>query len=375
MAFIFPVSWLPAFNSLFLFVNTLLLCPELFASEGGIPRMLRLYLRALCEEAATTTDGRVSLAVLNDKSFPAAALARYSNGRLGKAIACGRGKRRFSLTALGLGLRSRRIVCGHVRQLFLARTAKFFRPSLDYYLVAHGIEVWRPFGLLERVALRGARRIFCVSDYTCCEIMQNCPGLRAEQLAVLPNAIDPAFPIAASPPRPNAHVIFTLTRLDSTETYKGVDQLIAALPSIRRELPGARLRIAGTGDDLPRLKALAQEHGLADAIEFLGFVQESQLPDEFNACDLFALPSGKEGFGLVFTEAMAHGKPCLGARAGGVPEVITNECGLLVDYGDGPGLSAGCIAALRRTWNVESILDRARYFSYKNFRTRLAALW
>jgi phosphatidyl-myo-inositol dimannoside synthase len=356
-------------------VKTLLLCPELFASEGGIPRMLRLYLRALCEEAAATPDGRVSLAVLNDKNFPATLLARYTNDRLGKIFAGDRDKRRFFLTALGLGVRSRRIVCGHVRQLFIARVAKFFRPSLNYYLVAHGIDVWRSFGPLERMALRGARRIFCVSDYTRREIMKTCPGLRAEQLAVLPNALDPAFPIVAAQPRPNARVIFTLTRLDSTETYKGVDHLIAALPAIREELPGARLRIAGTGDDLPRLQALAQAQDLGDAIEFLGFVEEPRLANEFNACDLFALPSGKEGFGLVFLEAMAHGKPCLGARAGGVPGVITSECGTLVDYGGGDRLAAACVAALRRDWNINAILDRARYFSYENFRTRLAALW
>jgi phosphatidylinositol alpha-1,6-mannosyltransferase len=356
-------------------VKTLLLCPELFASEGGIPRMLRLYLRALCEEAAATPDGRVSLAVLNDREFSPTLLARYTNDRLGKTSASGHNKRPFFLAALGLGVRSQRIVCGHVRQLVIARVAKFFRPSLEYYLVAHGIEVWRPFNPLAHLALRGARRIFCVSDYTRCALMKNCPGLRAEQLAVLPNALDPAFPIVAAPPRPNAHVIFTLTRLDATESYKGVDHLIAALPSIRRELPEVRLRIGGKGDDRPRLEALARAQGMADAIEFLGFVDESQVANEFKACDLFALPSGKEGFGLVFIEAMAHGKPCLGARAGGVPEVITDGCGTLVDYGGGAGLATACIAALRRTWKVETILDRARYFSYENFRTRLAALW
>jgi phosphatidylinositol alpha-1,6-mannosyltransferase len=356
-------------------MTTLLLCPELFASEGGIPHMLRLYLRALCEEAAATPDGRVSLAVLNDKILPPTILTRYTNDRLGKTFAGDRNKRRFFLAALGLGVRSRRIVCGHVRQLFIARIAKFFCPSLNYYLVAHGIDVWRPFGPLERMALRGARRIFCVSDYTRREIMKSCPWLRAEQLAVLPNALDPAFPIVAAPPRPNAHAIFTLTRLDSAESYKGVDHLIAALPAIRDELPGTRLRVAGTGDDLPRLKALAQAQDVADAVEFLGFVEESQLANEFNACDLFALPSGKEGFGLVYLEAMAHGKPCLGARAGGVPEVITNDSGALVDYGGGDRLATACVAALHRSWDINAILDRARYFSYENFRTRLTALW
>ncbi|HTB79818.1 MAG TPA: glycosyltransferase family 4 protein [Opitutaceae bacterium] len=355
-------------------MNTLLLCPEFFASEGGIPRILRLYLRALCEETAAS-GSRVDLVVLNDPLFPPAALARYGHDRLGQAIACHHGKLRFMLAALRLGMRADRIVCGHVRQLFLSRLAKVFRPSLKYYLVAHGIEVWRPFGPLERMALRGAQRIFCVSDFTRRELAKNCPWLRPDQLAVLPNALDPAFVPAVPPSRLRTQVIFTLTRLNAAEAYKGVDHLIMALPLIRRELPNARLRIGGTGDDQPRLQALAKANGAGDAVEFLGFVEESRVRDEFNACDLFALPSEKEGFGLVFLEAMAHGRPCLGARAGGIPEVITEDTGMLVDYGDVPGIAAAIIAAQHRSWNVETILDRARHFSYENFRTRLAALW
>jgi phosphatidyl-myo-inositol dimannoside synthase len=355
-------------------VNTLLLCPELFASEGGIPRILRLYLHALCEEAAAS-GGLVNLVALNDKFLPPAALARYGNDHLGQAVACHRGKLRFLLAALRLGLRADRIVCGHVRQLFFARLAQIFRPALKYYLVAHGIEVWRPFGPLECAALRGAQCIFCVSDFTRRELARNCPGLRPDQLAVLPNALDPVFIPATAPPGPRTHVIFTLTRLSSTDAYKGVDHLIMALPLIRRELPDARLRIGGMGDDRPRLQALAQANDASDAVKFLGFVEESQVADELNACALFALPSEKEGFGLVFLEAMAHGKPCLGARAGGTPEVITADCGLLVDYGDVPGLATAIITAMRRSWNTGAILDRARYFSYGNFRARLAALW
>ncbi len=355
-------------------MNTLLLCPELFASEGGIPRILRLYLRALCEETVAS-GGRVDLVVLNDPLFPPAALARYGNDRLGRSAACRHGKLRFMLSALRLGMRADRIVCGHVRQLFLARLAKILHPSLKYYLVAHGIEVWRPFGPLERMALRGAQRIFCVSDFTRRELAKNCPWLRPEQLAVLPNALDPAFVPAPPPPRPRTQVIFTLTRLNAAEAYKGVDHLIMALPLIRREMSGARLRIGGTGDDQPRLQALAQANGAGDTVEFLGFVEESRVADEFDACDLFALPSEKEGFGLVFLEAMAHGRPCLGARAGGIPEVITEDTGMLVDYNDVPGLAAAVIAALHRSWNTETILDRACHFSYENFRMRLAALW
>ncbi len=95
---------------------------------------------------------------------------------------------------------------------------------------------------------------------------------------------------------------------------------------------------------------------------------------ELRTCRLFALPSKKEGFGLVFLEAMAHGRPCLGASAGGIPEVITPETGVLTAYGDVPGLAAGCIAALQRDWDEAAILARARHFSYSQFRSQLASL-
>ena len=109
-------------------------------------------------------------------------------------------------------------------------------------------------------------------------------------------------------------------------------------------------------------------------MELLGYVDDARLAAELRACRLFALPSKKEGFGLVFLEAMAHGRPCLGARAGGIPEVITPETGALVGYGDVPALAAACAAALRRDWDEAAILARARQFSYSPFRAQLASL-
>jgi glycosyltransferase involved in cell wall biosynthesis len=76
----------------------------------------------------------------------------------------------------------------------------------------------------------------------------------------------------------------------------------------------------------------------------------------------------------VFLEAMANGRPCLGARAGGIPEVITEDSGVLVNYGDIPGIAAASLAALRRTWDEEAILARARHFSYSQFKAHLASL-
>jgi phosphatidylinositol alpha-1,6-mannosyltransferase len=165
-----------------------------------------------------------------------------------------------------------------------------------------------------------------------------------------------------------------VTRLTYNDRYKGVQSMIEAMPAIRAAVPGAILRIIGRGDDLPRLQTLRHKLGLGDAVQFLGFVPDRQLAVELRTCRLFALPSKKEGFGLVFLEAMAHGRPCLGARAGGIPEVITNDTGVLVDYGDVPGIAAASVAALNRPWDEAAILRRALEFSYSPFKERLAKL-
>ena len=341
-------------------MNSLLLAPELFKGEGGIARILRLYLKALCELAAE--GDAVRLASLNDGAVDAGELGRYSGARLVEWRGCAGSKASFCASALRMGLRSDRIVCGHVAQLPLAWAAARLRPRLPYYLVAHGIEVWRPFSALERIALGGARGVWCVSEFTRSRLLEHCPVPR-QRTAVVPNALDPFLEapspagVPAGPP-----VILAVSRISVADGYKGIEHLIAAMPAVLGEIPGARLRIVGRGD------------GLGGAVEFAGYRSDSELAGEFARCRLFALPSQKEGFGLVYLEAMAHGRPCLGARAGGAPEVITSETGTLVEYGDVPGIAAALVASLRREWRTGPILERARMFSYARFKDRLASL-
>ncbi|MBI5771129.1 MAG: asparagine synthase (glutamine-hydrolyzing) [Verrucomicrobia bacterium] len=352
--------------------RTLLLAPEIFASEGGIARILQAYLKALCDLAPP--DGAVRLLALNDPAISSSDLRRSANDRLEDWFACSRDKTRFVRAALRLSRGCDRLICGHVAQLPIAWLVKRLRPRLRYFLVAHGIEVWRPFNFSERVALRGAERILCVSDFTRGELLRHCP-LPAGRAVVLPNALDPCCTIA--PGRSLAEcppVILVVTRLSAADRYKGVDSMIEAMPAIRAAIPAAQLRIVGRGDDLSRLQALRARLGLANAVEFLGYVDDNRLDHEFHHCRLFALPSGKEGFGLVFLEAMARGRPCLGARAGGVPEVITPETGVLVDYGDVPGIAAACTSSLARAWSEPAILARAGDFSFSKFTARLAEL-
>jgi glycosyltransferase involved in cell wall biosynthesis len=353
-------------------LNSLLLTPDLFSGDGGIARILRLYLKAMCELSGESDS--VRLVSLNDRVLDSTDKRRYSNGRLVEWEVCSRSKVEFCEAALRMGLRSERIVCGHIAQLPLALALSRLWPGKSYYLVAHGIEVWRPFTFLERLALRRARRILCVSEFTRGQLLDNCriaPG----RAVILPNALDPGLdpppPIGAAGSQP---LILSVSRLSVADSYKGIDHLIDAMPAVRREIPQARLRIVGRGDALPSLQARARALNLGDAIEFAGYIGDSELHGEFMRCRLFALPSQKEGFGLVYLEAMAHGRPSLGASSGGVPEVITPDTGVLVGYGDVPGIAAAIVGALRRDWPVEPLLERARMFSYLRFKERFASL-
>lgn len=356
-------------------MRTLLLAPELFLHEGGIARIMRLYLKALCELAAP--GDKVDAIVLNDQPGRDPRLPRYTTTALGEIVGCARSKRRFITTTLRLAQDADRLVCSHLHQLSIAWLARLANRRLRYYLVAHGIEVWRPYTRLERRALLGAERILCISEYTRRQMLRFFPALRPERLVVVPNTLDPHFApelndrVSQAPfalPR-----ILTVGRLSSDDAYKGFDTLIEAMPLLRKEHPAARLRIVGKGDDLPRLTALAQRLGVGGSVDFLGPVSDEDLRAEYAACDLFALPSRKEGFGLVYLEAMTYGKPCLGARAGGTPEVITPAVGELVDYGNLFDLAAAVADLIRHPRESGVVRRHADSFAFPLFTRRLAA--
>lgn len=356
-------------------MNYLLLSPEMFLAEGGIARIMRLYLKALGELAGPA--GRIDSLVLNDRPGRDERLGRYTDERLGEHLGCDRSKLKFVRETIRLGRRADLLVCGHLHHLVIARLARVLNPRLNYCLVAHGIEVWRPYGWLEKWALSGAHRILAVSEYTRHQLLRFHPGLDPARVVVVPNTLDPYFSardhVTPSATPFAAPRLLTVSRLLSTDTYKGVDTLIEALPQVRREFPLARLRVVGTGDDAPRLQALAARLGVAGAVDFLGAVSDEVLRAEYAACDLFALPSRKEGFGLVYLEAMTYGKSCLGARAGGAPEVIDDTVGALADYGNIPDLAAAVADLVRHPRDSEVVRRHADSFAFPAFARRLAA--
>ncbi|HTK61368.1 MAG TPA: glycosyltransferase family 4 protein [Pseudonocardia sp.] len=123
---------------------------------------------------------------------------------------------------------------------------------------------------------------------------------------------------------------------------KGQDALIAALPEIRRRVPGAALLLVGDGPYGDRLRRSAADLGVADHVVFTGAVRWDELPAHHNVGDVFALPCrtrGRgldvEGLGIVLLEAAATGLPVVAGRSGGAPETVRpGHTGEVVDGRD-----------------------------------------
>jgi phosphatidylinositol alpha-1,6-mannosyltransferase len=118
---------------------------------------------------------------------------------------------------------------------------------------------------------------------------------------------------------------------------KGFDNVIRSLPMLLDQGVDVEYALIGIGDEVGYLQGLAREFDVTDRIHFLGHVSYEDLPRWYNACDLFAMPNrdiggDSEGFGLVFLEAAASGKPAVAGKAGGTGSaVVDGVTGLRVD--------------------------------------------
>jgi len=110
---------------------------------------------------------------------------------------------------------------------------------------------------------------------------------------------------------------------------KRLHLLLRAAERLQAKIAGLELRLVGNGPEMSRLKSICRERSLQRTVTFLGNVSQADLAREYVQCHVFCLPSVQEGFGVVFLEAMAHGKPIVAARAGAAPEVVRH--GLLAE--------------------------------------------
>jgi phosphatidylinositol alpha-1,6-mannosyltransferase len=246
-----------------------------------------------------------------------------------------------------------------------------FRPVVIY---AHGEELtgWGQGGKYKvmQFVLRHADAIIANSNNTRKELLRM--GVSANRVVLINPGVDverfhPKLPYSGLREQigiiPNQKLILSVGRLSRR---KGFDKVIQSLPLLRAQGLDVRYALIGIGEDREYLENLALELEVTEFVHLLGHVSPEDLPRWYNACDVFAMPNREisgdnEGFGMVFIEAAACGKPAISGQAGGTGSaVVDSETGLRID-GNSTEAVAGALAAVLRDQALADRFGRAGY--------------
>lgn len=354
------------------------------SSTGGIQRSGFLTALALASSAAERGESCQFISLTDAAGLQS--LRAGSAGIVFTGFGCS--KERFVTSALKAAIHQPEIVLAlHPNLAPVVSAMKILAPGIHSAIVVHGVEVWKPLPAIWRCSLRSMDRVLAPSENTLAEAItaQHVPISKGRKLAWSlgpefdPRAL-PSIPNSKPPGFPPGRVILTVGRWEASEAYKGVDHLIAAMPALVKNSRDVHLVAVGEGSDLPRLQFLARESGVSDHVHFLPFMTQDQLPNAYDHCELFAMPSRGEGFGLVFIEAMARGKPVIGGAHGGTPEIIDDGInGYLVPYGEVTQLVDRLKRllmndALRGEMGAQALAKARREFTFARFSSELAAI-
>jgi glycogen(starch) synthase len=176
---------------------------------------------------------------------------------------------------------------------------------------------------------------------------------------VIRNGIDAArWPFAPRRPRTGPAELLYVGRL---EYEKGVHDLVAALPRIRRTHPGTTLTIAGEGTQQDWLVEQARKHRVLKATRFVGHLDHNELLAALHRADAAVLPSHYEPFGLAALEAAAAGTPLVTSNIGGLGEAVINgQTGVSCSPRDVAGLAAAVRSVLDDPGAAQRRADAAR---------------
>ena len=240
---------------------------------------------------------------------------------------------------------------GDLKAIFCAAHGR----ELLFNASKRGTKSYGWYNRLRRFLLKEADHFFAVSNYTA-GLLQDL-GVSEDRISVVPNATNPDqfYPGDASAIRDqlnlkNKKTIVTICRL---VRRKGVDTVIKAFSKITGSHSDAELIIIGDGEDRQRLEILATDLGISQSVKFTGWIAHdgTEINQFYNLADIVVMtprtdPIQVEGFGIIYLEANACGKPVIGSRSGGIPDaVIDGKTGLLVDE-ENPDQLAEAIAKL-----------------------------
>lgn len=221
-------------------------------------------------------------------------------------------------------------IFAHVNLAPLAVLLRILNPKVRIVFCTHGIEIWKKLPKTTEWIMNRST-VLTVSNFSMKELQKYNPKLKDVRL--FPNCIkvNNADEVLDNPFNTKEFNILSVTRLSSSERLKGIDTVIEAIALLKESIPNIKYSVIGKGEDVERLKQLTDELKVSKYVDFLGFV------DNINAyykhCDVFTLPSKKEGFGIVYLEAMQYKKPVIAVNYGGPTDVVMDGVtGFLCEY-------------------------------------------
>ena len=246
------------------------------------------------------------------------------------------------------------------------------KTGVPYVITAHGTDLMgyqknERFRKYAKEAAEGAKRIITISndnDELVRRLFPDCAG----KALFMRNGYDPErfYPekltreevLARYDIKPLARLVLFSGKLAH---FKGVDVLLDAARLYEGERPGEILTLlAGDGELSQQLKKQARGNKLKN-VHFLGFLDPSRLRGLYSVADVSVAPSRREPFGLVAVEALACGCPVVATNEGGLPDIINDSVGSLVDVDDSVGLSAAILRELYRPDRDERGSNAAKY--------------
>ena len=328
---------------------------EIFAREGGIQSYVKDVFQAYLD-LTSSGEEMAEVFLLRDER---GCENRYETEKLKfhylKTLPAWKGRLNLAIALLNCFLlrRPRHVYCGHIKLAPLI--GLLCRPlGIPYTVLTYGKEVWQTLSTKEQTALQQANSIWTISRYSR-DRMAAANNIDSKKVEILPCIVDgDRFTPGDKPPEllakydlHDAKVLMSVARLWSGDIYKGVDVTIRALPQILKAFPQVKYLVIGRGDDRPRLEALASELGISDRVVFAGFVPTEELAQHYRVADAYIMPS-QEGFGIVYLEAMACGKPVLSGDADGSADPLQDGLlGWQVPHRDADAVARACIEILQ----------------------------
>jgi glycosyltransferase involved in cell wall biosynthesis len=249
--------------------------------------------------------------------------------------------------------------------------------SSGYGIVLHGREAWDPKPAWHQHTLAESDVIISTTDYTR-RTFSRVNRIDTANHEVLPLSLPPGrfgetgHSSETTDGNDSSFKVLTVSRLDTDCRYKGVDDVIRAIAKLRDSGSDVEYLVIGDGDDRARLEELTQNLGVSSSVRFVGSITDDCLQKHFEKADVFAMPSTREGFGLVFLEAMSFGLPIIASPERGANYVIKDgENGLSVPA-NSPGSVAAAIEKLmddeyRESLREGALQDVAERFSFTRF--------